>query len=656
MAASTAAGEDEIICYPEVIIIDDEEIVQVTRNEGRMQCLFTWSIKNFSCSQLECGDELYSPIFSADSSAKTRWYLSVFPNGQTAYEEYISIHLIRLSIENELSNSKLNCKLSIIDSDSEVWHSEKIEQIFGIMGRFEFNKFVKRERVIGDKAKVLPGDTLTICCHICAYGATHLNVTSPTSSEIQLPHYEQLKKLSDDLKTLLDNGNYSDITLKVGDDNIPAHKAILAARSSVFARLLHDSAQSKYLTIDNFEKSTIESLLLYIYTGMIDVASVNRSLELYEASEKYNIRDLKRSITPSKIFTRTEVINEKYTFTWHLKNFSSIDRSAGRIVYSENFHTGPTCRRWSLSLVFRSNQSENEYESIGIYLNKLWTTNEKKTVHVRFKISLLDKDEQPRHVSMMNKCYKHLTRYGFPNFIKRSTLLSEKNELLPADILTIRCDMKVADGTSVSTTERSYSSGNTNLLESSDFKSLSENLKELLLSKLNSDVTVCSSNKRFFVHKVILCARSPVFANFFECLTSNLNPYTIDISGIKPNVLELLFLFIYTGDVTGLSCEICPELFAAAHHYDIPNLETIVHNYVESNLRTSNALKVLPLCNSSNNEELKEVVQDFICSHADELILNSVWADFCNEHASLSSDILKKLSEVYRRYKRRRLV
>lgn len=654
MLMGSMAENSEIPCSPEVIAIEDEETHPDTDKGGKMQCVFTWRIKNFSCCQLDCGEELCSPIFSADSSAKTRWYMSVFPNGQIDYEEFVSVHLIRLPTGNELHNIKLNCKISFFDAESEVWHSEKSEQVLSSLERFQFNNFVKKQQVFEEKSKVLPEDTLTICCQICAYDDSDIVLAAENSIETQNYRHALLKRFSNDLKSIYRTGKFGDVTLKLKDGSILAHKVILSARSPVFARLIRDSLISE-IAVPLFEKGTIEALLSYIYTGEIDVVKATSSLELYDAAEKYNVRELKRSITPSKILARTEVIKENFSYTWRLKNFSFIKKNSGRMIYSDKFHTGPSCRLWSLSLYFHNNGNEDGDEDVGIYLNKLWTTDEKKVVYVHFEICLLDKNETPRYTVEMQKSYKQTNRFGFLSFIKRSALLDSSNNLLPGDTLTVRCDMKVGDGTSLSKIEHSHSSTNTNLLEISDVKNLSDCFKELLSNKMDSDVTVCSGKKRFYLHKTILSARSPVFTEFFENLTRDLKPYTIDVSGIRPNVLELLFYFIYTGELEDLSCETAPDLYAAASHYKIADIKVICSNFLKNNLTVSNAFQIMALCKTLDDGDLKNLVKDFICSHADELINSSQWQDFVRNHEDFSTEILTSLADGYRMSKRRRL-
>ncbi|EFX82550.1 hypothetical protein DAPPUDRAFT_316293 [Daphnia pulex] len=85
--------------------------------------------------------------------------------------------------------------------------------------------------------------------------------------------------------------NLADVEFIVKDKTFPAHKAILAARSPVFAdkfeRLQPDVPQQ--IRIDNMEPSTVEKFLHFIYTG--ETMGTLADEELLELSDKYGRHD-----------------------------------------------------------------------------------------------------------------------------------------------------------------------------------------------------------------------------------------------------------------------------------------------------------------------------------------------------------------------------
>ena len=94
----------------------------------------------------------------------------------------------------------------------------------------------------------------------------------PIKGEITEKELED-EKLANDLASLLINSKHSDVTLTVGDTDIPAHKNILSARSPVFAAMFeHDCEETREnrVTIEDVDVEAFESLLRFIYTARVE--------------------------------------------------------------------------------------------------------------------------------------------------------------------------------------------------------------------------------------------------------------------------------------------------------------------------------------------------------------------------------------------------
>ncbi|OXA61725.1 BTB/POZ domain-containing protein 7 [Folsomia candida] len=63
-------------------------------------------------------------------------------------------------------------------------------------------------------------------------------------------HNGRSRSLEVDLRELLQTAKYSDVVLVVGDEHIPCHKAVLAARSAFFRSLFQRRGNSKNLVLD----------------------------------------------------------------------------------------------------------------------------------------------------------------------------------------------------------------------------------------------------------------------------------------------------------------------------------------------------------------------------------------------------------------------
>ena len=77
-------------------------------------------------------------------------------------------------------------------------------------------------------------------------------------------------RLSDDLGQLFESQRFSDVTLSVGGREFQAHKALLAARSPVFAAMFeHEMEERKHNRVDitDVDHEVLREMLRFIYTG-----------------------------------------------------------------------------------------------------------------------------------------------------------------------------------------------------------------------------------------------------------------------------------------------------------------------------------------------------------------------------------------------------
>lgn len=115
--------------------------------------------------------------------------------------------------------------------------------------------------------------------------------TEPVSTEPVSTKPDSLRR---DLKTLLDTGKFSDVTIVVGEHKYPVHKLILVTRSPVLFGMLETDMQEdeNVIEISDMKHEIVEKMLEFIYTGEVtDMGDSGK--ELLVAAEKYRLADLK---------------------------------------------------------------------------------------------------------------------------------------------------------------------------------------------------------------------------------------------------------------------------------------------------------------------------------------------------------------------------
>ena len=115
--------------------------------------------------------------------------------------------------------------------------------------------------------------------------------------------------LAQDLRFLINNPKYSDIEILCGDEKkLYGCRAILAARSEVFDRLLYNGMKESYETQISFPKINsvgMEIVLEYTYTGSVKEESLTKDniIESFYAADYFQLPDLQDFIM--KVFKNT---------------------------------------------------------------------------------------------------------------------------------------------------------------------------------------------------------------------------------------------------------------------------------------------------------------------------------------------------------------
>ncbi|EXX68320.1 uncharacterized protein OCT59_020402 [Rhizophagus irregularis] len=105
--------------------------------------------------------------------------------------------------------------------------------------------------------------------------------------------------LEQDLKLLIDNPKYSDVEILCEDEKkLHGSRAILAARSEVFDRLLYNGTKENQISFPKINFSGMKIILEYIYTGSVKKESINKNniIEAFHAAEYFQLPNLQEFI------------------------------------------------------------------------------------------------------------------------------------------------------------------------------------------------------------------------------------------------------------------------------------------------------------------------------------------------------------------------
>ena len=228
---------------------------------------------------------LYSPHFKLSNSASTVWHLEMVLHKLQNF--YIELRLAKVSGLSR--QAKVQSEVTVLNPDGGVIY-------YKTPSMSEMNvdvSFVRRRLMINDfNLEIFKNiEKLSFLVHLTLNEFDHavtlkkMRMTAP--SVVAVPN-------ANGFGCILGDKEFSDVTVIAGDQEIPAHKALLAAKSPVFAAMFRSKMkeeQTNRITIPE-KASVFEELLRFIYAGEVKKLEINAE-GLLPAADKYGIDQLK---------------------------------------------------------------------------------------------------------------------------------------------------------------------------------------------------------------------------------------------------------------------------------------------------------------------------------------------------------------------------
>ena len=319
----------------------------------------------------------------------------------------------------------------------------------------------------------------------------------------------------------------------------------------------------------------------------------------------------------------TDPVAETIVFDWTIENFLS-QRGCDQLLKSKIFASKSA--KWYLKLGTYKLRQDVEYVSLWVARVDL---NDKSGIVACFKLSIGESCSQESCAYNFKKPSSSYTPsdpveicvYGF----EKHTLWSDIKQYLANGSLTVKCVLNILHNGS----EDSYHRDSESLPATVSKHTLKDDFSSLLQDEQFCDVTLVAGKKRIRVHKLILSARSPVFASMFQHEMMETTTNVVTIADIRPEILEAMLKFIYTDDCTVLiiSSEIARELFSAADKYQLEQLKTLCENELSKTLSIATVAETLVYADMHNAQHLKQSCIRLIVSKRLEVIQSPAWKE-----------------------------
>jgi len=268
----------------------------ITKNRPTVRCEHIWTINNFDEKLLmKNGECLQSGWFKAhQEGCRTGFKLEIFPNGKEIDEKgYISIFLTVGSISPTPEELEVQCSVVTNGKESNL---KTRTYPFGQKHCDEngFLKFLQHTQI-----PLSADHSFTLRCQISLLRASVVvSGDTPTHEPILLKSFPAVvpsSKLSFDMTSLFESGEYTDCVVVCAGREIKCWKGILSARSSVFrAMFVHDTTEKRIgrVEIDDLDQDIVYDMLFYMYSGNVSNLEV-KAAKLLVAADKYGLMELK---------------------------------------------------------------------------------------------------------------------------------------------------------------------------------------------------------------------------------------------------------------------------------------------------------------------------------------------------------------------------
>ncbi|CAL1284119.1 unnamed protein product [Larinioides sclopetarius] len=169
----------------------------------------------------------------------------------------------------------------------------------------------------------------------------------------------------------------------------------------------------------------------------------------------------------------------------------------------------------------------------------------------------------------------------------------------------------------------------------SDNLGISQELWKLYAEHVLCDLEIKTETTSFFVHRIVLCARSPVYLAMLTNDMAEKRNECIKMEDISDDILEKFLFFLYTDIFEDLEWEAAVGLYYAADKYNIERLKTMCCSFFMKNIDIDNVCELLFLADKHQDSNLKRRVEDFILENDEKIFISSAWKQFVYEHPLL---------------------
>ena len=321
---------------------------------------------------------------------------------------------------------------------------------------------------------------------------------------------------------------------------------------------------------------------------------------------------------------------------WIFRNTTSLEwqnKKPRDYLMSPQFHAdGDEEVKWQV-WIYPSGYSEEFKGYISALLSLRSSPTNRPTIKAKHTFFLLDEEGKeivkPQSQNQENTFILASNQgHGLHNLVNVADVL--KN-----NVFTLTCKLEYADPNNASTRSSLLPGPSMSLSKEELTSSLNQNLEQLFTNRSEADVCFVINGKEIKAHKMILSARSPVFAAMLKSGMKESVENRVEINDIAPDIFEALLRFVYTDrvDITQLDAK---DLLAAANKYLLPLLKLQSQQFLSQTISAENCVELLALADLHNAVHLKKSALNFIRLNSENIMQSDAWKNLKQSRPDLS--------------------
>jgi len=349
-------------------------------------------------------------------------------------------------------------------------------------------------------------------------------------------------------------------------------------------------------------------------------------------------------VSTSWSFTDNEP-DTKYDHAWSIANFTrKTDMENGEELKSGVFSIRTKDRQTDWFMRINPNGEEKTCKGfVSLFLYK--DGNCEVPINADIIFSIVDKDGVKTRAKRCEYTFeKNLPsdNRGFAKFVSHSELRHPQLNLLPADTLTILCEISIT-GDNVVTSGTSKPAHGRLGRATEPVSRLSLDISSIFEQNKFSDCVVACEGREFRCHKNILAGRSTVFDAMFTHDMEENRKSKVDIVDLDGDTVHDMIVYIYSGKVTEVETK-ATGLLSAAEKYDLKELKTMCETALCDTITQDNVLDLLVLADLHGASSVRGLALKFIVDNGKEIVAQQGWRDKLKAYPEIMADMFEAMT------------